>query len=218
MTISVNGVELFYKKSGQGRPIILLHGNGQDHRIYKTMIEELSDRYTVYALDSRDHGRSSRVKHLSYQSKMEDVAQFIQMLDIKKPILYGFSDGGIIGLQLAIRHPDMLSKLIISGANTHPDGIKRFVFVIMKAVYFVTRSRKFKLMLTQPDISEAELGSIVIPVLVLAGRHDIIKEEHTLHIAGCIPDSNLRILKGESHTSYVLDNRKLYDAIEAFIS
>ena len=217
MKISVNGIELFYNKNGKGPPIILLHGNSQDHRIFRTITKRLSGEYTVYALDSRDHGRSSKVKTLSYQSKMEDVARFINKLEIKKPILYGFSDGGIIGLLLAIHHPDVLKKLIISGANTSPDGIKGFAFTLIKAGYFFTRNRKLKLMLTQPDISDAQLNTIVTPTLVLAGHHDVIKEEHTVNIAKNIQGSELRILKGENHTSYVLDNEKLYDTIKAFI-
>ena len=218
MKIKVNGVELYYKQSGQGAPIILLHGNGEDHSIFRILIKKLSDNYTVYAIDSRDHGRSSRVKILSYQSKMEDVARFINKLEIKKPILYGFSDGGIIGLLLAIRHPDVLKKLIISGANTNPDGIKGFAFILIKAGYFFTRNRKLKLMLSQPDISDAQLKTIVTPTMVLAGHHDVIKEEHTVNIAKNIQGSELRILKGENHTSYVLDNEKLYDTIKSFIT
>ena len=217
MRINVNSIELFYKQSGQGDPIILLHGNGQDHTIFKKLTKNLSGDFTVYALDSRGHGKSSMVKHLDYMSKMEDVAGFIQKLEIKKPILYGFSDGGIIGLLLAIHNPEILDKLIISGANINPDGIKTYILSIMKVLYFFTRSSKLKLMLTQPDIKESELNSIITPTLVLAGRHDIIKEEHTKYIANNISGSELKILKGENHTSYVVNSSKIYDIIESFI-
>jgi len=217
MRISVNGVELYYKKSGQGPPIVLLHGNGQDHTIFILLIKKLSANYTVYALDSRDHGKSSKVKHLDYMSKMKDVAEFIRELGIEKPVLYGFSDGGIIGLLLAINFPDILSKLIISGANTNPDGIKWFSITFLKTWYFFTRSNKVKMMLTQPDITDAELASIRTPTLVLAGHRDFIKEEHTVAMAKNIPGSELRILKGESHTSYVLNSTKIYDIIMSFL-
>jgi len=217
MTISVNGVNLYYKKSGSGAPILLLHGNGQDHTIFRVLIKKLSADYTVYAIDSRGHGRSSRVKHLDYMSKMKDVAEFIKDLGIIDPVIYGFSDGGIIGLLLAIHHPEYLSKLIISGANTNPDGIKRLPFLLIKFWYFFTRNNKLELMLTQPDISDAELNSIVTPTLVLAGHHDFIKEEHTVSIANNIPGSKLKILRGESHTSYVLNSTKIYDIIISFL-
>jgi len=217
MRINVNGVELHYEKSGEGDPIILLHGNSQDHRIFTGLIKKLSAKYTVYAIDSRDHGRSSKVEHLDYYSKMDDVADFIHELKIEKPIIYGFSDGGIIGLLLAINHPDMLSKLIISGANTSPEGIKKPTRLLLKIWYFFTRSNKVKLMITQPNITDAQLNTIITPTLVLAGHSDVIKEEHTKSMAKNIPGSQLRILKGESHASYVLQNDKLYDIIKTFL-
>jgi len=217
MRINVKGIELFYNVSGEGPPVILLHGNGQDHTIFRVLIKKLSANYTVYAIDSRDHGKSSRVKRLDYISKMEDFVEFIHVLEIHKPIVYGFSDGGIIGLLLAIYHPDLLSKLIISGANINPDGVKRFFILLMKIGFFFTRSNKLKLMLTQPDIPEEDLYTIKTPTLVLAGHNDIIKEEHTKLIARSIEGSELRILPGESHTSYVLHNEKLYSIIKSFI-
>jgi len=217
MKINVNGIELFYHKSGHGDPIILLHGNGQDHRIFKKIIKRLSDKYTVYALDSRGHGKSSKVKHLEYKDKMEDVAEFIRTLKIERPILYGFSDGGIIGLLLAIKYSYILKKLIISGANTQPEEIKKYAVNLIKAGYFLTKSSKFKLMLTQPNITALELNTIITPTLVLAGHRDVVKEENTRFIAANIPGSELRIIKNENHSSYVLDNEKLYEIIKTFI-
>jgi len=217
MTIKVNGVELYYKISGQGPPVLLLHGNGEDHTIFKVLVNKLSADFTVYAIDSRGHGRSSKVKHLNYIDKMNDVAEFIEKLGIKNPVLYGFSDGGIIGLLLAINHPELLKKLIISGANTNPGGLKSFPLFLIKLHYFFTRSSKMKLMLTQPDISPAELAKIITPTLVLAGSRDIIIQEHTTQIADNIPGSELKILKDESHSSYVVNSEKIYDIIISFI-
>ena len=218
MTISVNGVELYYEKSGQGDPVILLHGNSQDHTIFNGLIEKLSANYTVYAIDSRDHGKSGKVKHLNYVDKMEDVFEFINKLNIKNPALFGFSDGGIIGLLLAIRHPDILSKLIVGGANTHPSGAKSILMFLGKIIYFFTRNNKIKLMLTQPDISDAELNGIITPTLVVAGQNDFIKEEHTVSMAKNIPGSELKILDGENHGSYISDSAKIYGIITEFLT
>ncbi|MDR0324893.1 MAG: alpha/beta hydrolase [Oscillospiraceae bacterium] len=218
MYIKVNGIELFYEKTGQGNPIILLHGNGQSHAIFDVLTKQLSQNYTVYAIDSRDHGKSSKVESLDYKDMMEDVAAFIHELNIEKPILYGFSDGGNIGLLLAIHYPYMLSRLIISGANIHPSGIRPISVFVLRLVYFFTRSRKFKLMLTQPNISITELNSIVAPTLVLAGeKNEFPKYEHTQLIADNIPNSELKILKGESHGSYIINSEKLYGIIKPFI-
>ena len=92
-----------------------------------------------------------------------------------------------------------------------------FSLFLMKAYYFFTRSKNFKLMLTQPDISEDELSTIITPTLVLAGAKDVIREEHTRLIARCIPGSELKILPGENHFSYVLNTDKIYDIIKAFL-
>ncbi|MCL2082715.1 MAG: alpha/beta hydrolase [Oscillospiraceae bacterium] len=217
MIFKAGDIELYYEKSGQGDPFFLLHGNGEDHTIFNVLTKQLSKNYTVYAIDSRDHGKSSRVKTLNYQSMMEDIAALIQGLNLQKPMLYGFSDGGIIGLLLAIKYPNMLSKLIISGVNTHPSGIKPIVTLGMKVTYFFTRSRKHKLMLTQPNIMDSELKTITTPTLVLAGSNDIVKDEHTKNIATNIQGSTLKILEDENHASYVTGSEKLYDAISPFL-
>lgn len=217
MNITVNGIDLYYEKTGHGAPMILLHGNGEDHTIFDVLTRQLAPSYTVYAIDSRDHGKSGKVKQLSYQDMMEDVAAFVRALSIESPILYGFSDGGIIGLLLAVRYPAMLSKLIISGANTRPDGTKKWFLALLRIMYLFTRNQKVKMLLTQPNITDAELNTIVTPTLVLAGSKDVVKDEHTRNIAKNIPGSALRILKGESHESYVIHSKKLYGIIEPYL-
>ena len=218
MFIKVNGVELYYEKTGRGCPIILLHGNGESHAIFDVLTNRLSPNYTVYALDSRDHGKSGKVKSLDYGDMMEDIAAFIRELEINSPIIYGFSDGGIVGILLAIKYPTLISKLIISGANTRPAGVKVVTTLLMKITYFFTRSRKYKLMLTGPDIPDSELNTIVTPTLVLAGSKDIVKDEHTKSMSENIPGSVLRVLDGESHASYVIHSEKLYGIIEPFLT
>ena len=101
MKISVNGIALHYEKSGEGRPLILLHGNGETHAIFDKALPLLAARFTVYAIDSRGHGESEGADAYHYADMKEDVRCFIQELKLEKPVLYGFSDGGIIGLLLA---------------------------------------------------------------------------------------------------------------------
>ena len=213
MHIAVNNTKLFYKKTGQGKPIILLHGNGEDHTIFDVLTKRLSENYTVYAIDSRDHGKSGKVKVLNYSDMMEDTAAFIRDLNIQQPILYGFSDGGIIGLLLAIKYPDILSKLIISGANINPDGVKKKWVFLMKLSYFFTRGNKLKLMLTQPNIPLSDLNKITTPTVVIAASNEFCTDEHTRLIAANIQGSILNVLEGESHGSYVINSEKLYGVI-----
>ena len=148
----------------------------------------------------------------------EDVAAFIVEMKLQNPMLYGFSDGGIIGLLLAIKYPALLSKLIISGANTHPNGTKTWFLLLVKFIYFFTRGERFKMVLTQPNITDAELQTIITPTLILAGSKDVVKDEHTRSIAGNIRGSILNVLNGESHASYAVHSSKLYEIIKAFIT
>ena len=216
MTIHVNNIDIYYEKAGQGPPLLLLHGNGESHRIFRKAIGRLSEKFTVYAIDSRGHGKNGRVKELHYADMAEDMARFIEALGLERPMLYGFSDGGIIGLMAASEHPGLLSRLAVSGANITPEGLKAGTLRLMRIMYRLTRGAKWKLMLDEPDITGEQLGRIDMPTLVLAGEKDIIKEEHTRMIAGAIPGARLRILPGEGHGSYVDNNMKLCDIITPF--
>jgi pimeloyl-ACP methyl ester carboxylesterase len=218
MILNVNSIDLFYEKTGQGQPILLLHGLGEDHTIFDKLIPKLSEDHEVYAIDSRGHGQSGGTGALSYDDMTLDIAAFIQELHLEDPALYGFSDGGIIGLQLASRYPQILSKLIVSGANTNPDGMKKYILTLLRIAYFFSRSAKFKMALTEPDITDDELSRIRIPVLVLAGSKDVIRIDHTEAIAAAISNSTLKIIGGENHSSYIVHSEKLYPIIKPFIN
>jgi len=217
MTIHVNGIDLYYEQTGQGPPLILLHGNGESHRIFRRATQQFAARYTVYTIDSRGHGKSARVKELHYADMAGDVAAFIAALGLEQPMLYGFSDGGIVGLLLAIGHPGLLSRLVISGASLNPDSTSAGWLRFFKMAYRLTRGAKWKLMLEEPDFTEAQLARVNVPTLVLAGERDMIAEAHTRVIAGAIPGARLRILPGENHMSYVINSPKLYDIVAPFL-
>lgn len=218
MFISVNGTNLYYEVQGNGTPIILVHGNSESHKIYDVLTEELKSNHQVYAVDSRNHGKSDKTNTISYDLMAEDFIQFIEKLNIENPILYGFSDGGIIGLLIAIKRPRLLSKLIISGANLNPDGISKSMTTIIKLGYFFSRSKNLKMMLNEPNISADNLEKIKIPTLILAGERDVIKEEHTKLIASSIANSTLIIVPNETHSSYIIHSKKLYDLIHEFLN
>lgn len=210
MKIFVNNVNLYYETHGEGQPIILLHGNSQTHEIFDKLIDELKKQYTVYAIDTRCHGKSDNIKEISYSLMRDDVIEFIKKLNIEKPILYGFSDGGIVGILIAIKEKELLSKLIVSGANVNPDGIKKKYYLFTKLVSFITRNKLFKMMLNEPNISKKELNEIKTPTVVLAGERDCINFEHTKFIADNIKNSKLEIIKNETHGSYIINSEKLY--------
>ena len=205
MLIKVNNININYEVYGQGSPIILLHGNQESHEIFDNLIEKLEETHTVYALDSRCHGKSDNPKEISYDLMAEDTIAFIKELKISKPTFYGFSDGGIIGLLVSIKEPELLSNLIISGANISPDVFTTFDMLLTKLFYFFTRSKFIKMMLDEPNIH------------VLAGEKDVIKLEHTKLIENNIKNSTLEIIKGEKHGSYIIHSDKIYKIIKKYL-
>ena len=217
MFIKVNDLKLYYEKTGGGQPILLLHGNGEDHTIFDRLTRRLAKKYTVYAVDSRGHGKSDRVPFYHYEEMASDIAAFIRQLGLEKPWLCGFSDGGILGLLVALRHPGLLGKLVICGANLDPQGTKPRALLAAKLNYRLFHDERVGMMLREPHISLSELRALSLPVLVLAGSKDLIRPEHTRAIAGAIPGARLLILPGESHGSYVVHSDLLFAAMQTFL-
>lgn len=154
----------------------------------------LSEHFTCYLLDSRGHGQSTPVSTLSYTTMAEDVIAFADSLALKKPTLYGFSDGGIIGLMVAMRRPELLSRLIVSGANLNPLGVKLKTYLELRIATIFNKDPKLLLMVREPQIKPHALSAIRVPTLVLAGKGDLIRETHTRQIAANIPGAELQLL------------------------
>ncbi len=209
MVLKIKDIELYYEQYGMGRPLILLHGNGEDHTIFQEAIAILAHHFTIYALDSRGHGNSSKVKTLHYEDMADDVYQFIDTLQLEKPILYGFSDGGIIALLVALHHQEILSRIIVSGVNVNPKGLKAKWRYLFRLCYWITRSAQLKLMLEEPHIPYQTLENITIPVDILAGKKDMIASTHLVGIRNHLSKGNLTIFPKETHGSYVIHSEKI---------
>lgn len=216
MIAEVNGIKLCYEKSGSGSPILLLHGNTQTHRIFSVVTRELEKTYTVYAVDSRDHGKSTRVKELHYSDMARDIAVFIEKVIGEKTVIYGLSDGGVLALMLAIGRPELVTKIIVSGASTCPGDSKAYAINLFKFARLFYPS-KMKMLLAEPNITPGQLATISVPTVVLAGSRDMIRDEATRVIAAAIPGSTLEILQGESHTSYAVRSKKLYPILKKYL-
>lgn len=207
MFIEVNGTRLYYEKRGEGRPLILLHGNGEDHTIFQQALLLLEKRFCCYAVDSRCHGQSGGGA-FHYPDMAADMRCFMEELDLRDVIFYGFSDGGIIGL-LAASRTDRISTLIVSGANLTPMGIRLWERLKIYAEYLFRKDPKLALMIYEPYISDDVLAGIRADTLVLAGSSDVICERETRHIADVIPGAELQILEGEDHGSYIVHSEKI---------
>ena len=217
MQVRVNGINIHYEAAGEGPPVILLHGNGEDHTIFDRLTEELKTGHKVFLIDTRGHGKSDKVDSFHYSDMVEDVASFITELGIGRPMLYGFSDGGIVGLMLAARYPGMLSGLIASGVNLSPKDLKRKFRLLIRMQNLFKKDPLLKLMLEEPDITDNDLRSIDVPVLITVGEKDIVPVSHAEHIAGTIPDCRLTVVPKEGHASYVVRSDKLFPLISDFI-
>ena len=206
--VRVNGVCLHYASAGSGRPAVLLHGNGESHDLFETEISQLAEAgFRVVAPDSRGHGANEPQKEYHYADMAEDIFQLIRALGLQAPVLYGHSDGGIIGLLLALRHPGTLSMLAVSGANLSPAGLDPAFLEECRTQNEKSPDPLLALMLTEPRIDPEELERIDIPVLVTAGENDLILPEETRTIASHLPRARLVIVEGADHSSYIRQSK-----------
>lgn len=207
--------EIYYKKTGNGKPLILLHGNKEDHHIFDELVEALKNDFTIYAVDSRGHGKSGNAEEYHYSDMADDILDLIEKEQLDKPYFYGFSDGAIIGLLCAIKQ-DCFSKLMLSGANTKPSGLKPLCLLGMVFSYVFSRDERTKMMLREPNITALELSKISCPTLVLAGEFDIIKLSDTQFIYNNIKNASLEIIKGKNHGNYIVHKTFLKDKMKEF--
>ena len=203
-------IQLNYIEQGQGQPLILLHGNGEDTTYFEHQIPFFSADYRVIAIDTRGHGKSPRgEKPFTINQFAEDLHDFMDEKGIDKAILLGFSDGGNIALTFALKHPERVDKLILNGANLFPSGVKAIyqwpiVIGYHIAKLFAKKSEEAKhntemlgLMVNEPHIEPSELTVLTMPVLVVAGTKDMIKDSHTRLIYSSLPNAQIEIIEGD---------------------
>lgn len=205
--------------------MILLHGGLANANYWGDLVPVLAKIYHVIVMDSRGHGRSTRdTKPFSYDLMASDVIALMDFLKIPKAAIIGWSDGAIIGLDIAIHRPDRLTKLFAFAANSDPSGVRD---VNQSPVFraFIARAAKeyealsptpdeyqrfleeiTKMWATQPDFTAQQLESIRVPVWIVDGDHDeAITRENTEFMAKTIPGAKLLIQPGVSHFSFLQD-------------
>ena len=217
--VTVNNISLYYAVAGEGKPIVMVHGNGEDHHLFDTEIRQLVDAgYKVYAPDSRGHGANEPLSEYHYSDMAEDMFSFIETLGLDKPVLYGHSDGGILGLMLEISHPGTLGALAISGTNLSPEGLEPSFIEEFTAKNQEEPDPLVTLMLTEPHIDPDSLKNITIPVLVTAGENDLILRSETELIAKNLPNSTMVILEGQDHGSYIVGSEIMGEMLIDFLN
>ena len=219
---------IYYKESGHGTPILMLHGNAQTHLVFSYYEKQLSRKYRVVLMDSRAHGHSQikpfcARKEFTTADMARDAAALLDSLHIDACILLGFSDGANIALEFASLFPSRTIAVIAVSGNSAPDGLLLPVRLFFRAKYRICRAaanqrlpifhRPFPgsffrhrqqltaLLCHSPQITEEQLQAIQAPVLLIAGTRDLVKVSHSRYMARQIPRAQLLLVKGGTHTS-----------------
>lgn len=203
-------ISLYYQEKGEGEPLFLLHGNGEDGTYFVNQLSFFSDKYRVIAVDTRGHGKSPRgTAPFTMEQFAADLRELMEKLQISRAIILGFSDGANIAMKFALKYPDRVKALILNGGNLDTKGVKRSIQIPIEIGYrfaklFAGKSKEAKthmeilgLMVNEPNIRPVELRAIQAPTLVIAGTKDMIKQPHTEMIAESIPNATLSVIPGD---------------------
>ena len=228
----VNGISMYYATFGQGDPVLLIHGGMSSSEDWSAQVSDLMQDHLVIVADSRGHGRSTRDERpFSYDLMTDDYIALLDFLKIPKVDVVGASDGGIIGLDMAMRYPERLDDLFAQGANVTPDGVSfdappsaaaEAFFGWMADDYKRLSSTPdqydalsadlFALYEREPNWTDEQLATIKTPVTVAQSEYDeLIKRSHAEHMAEVIPGAKLVILPAMSHPA-ALQAPEEYDA------
>jgi pimeloyl-ACP methyl ester carboxylesterase len=220
---AVNGIRMYYETYGRGPVLVLLHGGAGNGLQFSGQVPYLRKHFRLIVPDECAQGRSTdRPGPLTYHAMAEDVIALMDRLHVRRASVMGWSDGGIVGLDMAIHHPARVGRLVTFGANFTPDGLNPedvawnaragaddFGPIVRHAYqalapdpshYEVAMDKIIAMWRTQPRFTLAELGSIRARTLIAAGEHDVVRLEHTALLARAIPGARLWIVPGASHS------------------
>lgn len=236
---AINGIELYYATYGSGPPVLLLHGGLGNSDYWGKLIPVLASNHKVIVMDSRGHGRSTRdAQPYSYDLMASDVLGLMDFLGISQADIVGWSDGGIIGLDIAMNHPGRIGRLFAFGANSTLAGLKKGFDTNPTFAAYIERAGQEYAQLSQtpteyddflnqvgamwgsqPNWSAADLARIKTPVMIADGEHDeAIRREHTEELARQVPGAELLILPGVSHFAMLQDPALFNRAVVDFLA
>ncbi len=222
----IHGHRIYYTVRGNGPTLVLLHGGGDSgEHSFVRQLDVFSEHHHIVAPDQVGQGRTPDVPGpLSYTAMMEDTATLLRLLKLKHVDIVGFSDGGILALMLAVRHPELVGRLVISGVNIAPEGLNPENLEELRALQIpkpkTIDERLAQLWLTSPTEAELNLSllaKITQPVLLISGDRDAITLEHTLQIFHALPRAELCVLPGTDHATFSGRSEWLNPIINAFL-
>jgi len=217
---AVNGLSMYYEVHGEGAPLLLLHGGAGS--IPETWIPFFAPKFRVVAIEQMGHGRTGDAmdREFNYHAMAEDTVELMRQLEVESAAVVGYSDGGIIGLDIAIHHPGRVTRLVLTGANTRvdgytlecqesartfdpagepapdsyaslsPDGAEHWPIVL---------GRLQRMWVAEPAFTQAEVQGIGAPTLVVVGDGDLVTPEHAVEMFRTIPNAHLCIVPNAGH-------------------
>ncbi|MER7281017.1 alpha/beta hydrolase [Dactylosporangium sp. NPDC000244] len=220
----IGGVDLYAEAAGAGEPVLLLHGGFCSLEFFRAQADALAAGHRVHAFERPGHGRSADIDgEYSYARGVADTLAYLDAAGLDRAHVIGFSDGAIIGLLLALDHPERVRSLVAISANLdpsafaepaadepdgdEPDGdrpdVERMHYERLSPDgpehADVVLAKLLRLWTSEPNLDPADLARIAAPVLVMAADRDTIRPEHTLLIARSIPGAQLAIVPGTTH-------------------
>lgn len=202
--VAVNGMEMYYEVAGDGEPLVVLHGAYMSIPLMGEIVPRLAASHRVYALEFQGHGRTTDIdRPITYPNLADDVAAFMDSVGLAGADVFGYSMGAVVGLQLAIRHPDRVSRLVAASVSYDSEGwqpaFKEFIpqmtvemFVGMEPLAgeyrrlaadpdgFPALVEKLIALEHEPMAWEAEVRALETPVLIITGDADVTTLEHAV--------------------------------------
>lgn len=224
----VNGIEMYYEVHGRkdGVPLVLLHGGGSTIDVtFSKVLPVFARNRRVIAVEEQGHGRTTdRDAPVTFESSADDVAALLEHLKVEQADVFGFSNGASIALQIAIRHPQRVRKLVFASSMTKKDGAQPQLWEFMKQANFSNMPQPLKdaFLRVNPnrqqletmhnkdaermrhfqDVPDAVVGAVRAPTLIVLGDQDIVKLEHAVELTRLIPGARLLVLPG-GHGDYL---------------
>jgi pimeloyl-ACP methyl ester carboxylesterase len=222
----VNGIKIYYEIYGEGQPLVLLHGGGSTiETSFGRIIPQLAKAYQVIAVELQNHGRSGfRTIPQTFEQDADDVASLLKDLGIDKADFFGFSNGGHTCIEIYLRHPEIVNKLILASSPYKRSGFvpgffEGFRDVKLESMPLQLREGFLKVnpdsaklqMLFDHDVArmvafkgwtDDQLRSIKAPTLIMSGDADVMTPECAVEMRHLIPNSELAVLPGE-HGKYI---------------
>jgi pimeloyl-ACP methyl ester carboxylesterase len=229
----VGGVATWYRVTGEGQPLVLLHGGLTDASEFVATEPALTPSFRVFTPERRGHGHSPDVEGpITYDLMAEDTVAFLDQVVGGPAHLVGHSDGANVALMVALRRPDLVRHLVLVSANFNYDGLVPGTLDIINDLaeldvmadaygavspdgrdHFATVASKIDRMIREePTMTTADLAGVSARTLVMAGDDDAIAPEHTLSLFGALPEAELAIVPGTSHV-LLLDKPELCNRI-----